>query len=136
MSHLGAIALVVIRSSASCCFAPSDVWPSLALASSSSLNAQRLPQTYMTLSMWLQLPIKERKLNIAWLSRQRSMYNSRAVVNEMEAVASLREHYGPSAVVRMLHFSGSLAKTMQDLSDVDILIGMHGAGADCVCCLC
>ena len=66
---------------------------------------------------------------IGWVSRPRSKYNSRAVVNEAEVLAALAGHYGQGAAVQALYFNGSLTQAMQDVAGVDVLVGMHGAGA-------
>ena len=76
----------------------------------------------------VQLPIKQRKAVIGFVSRPRSKYNSRAVINEAEVVAALAKHYGAAADVRTLHFNRSLTQAMQDVADLDIMVGVHGAG--------
>ena len=76
----------------------------------------------------MQLPIKQRKAVVGWVSRPRSKYNSRAVINEAEVVAALAKHYGAAAEVRTLHFNRSLTQAMQDVADLDIMVGVHGAG--------
>lgn len=76
----------------------------------------------------LQLPVKQRKVVVGWVSRPRSKYNSRAVINEADVVAALAKHYGQAADVRLLHFNRSLTAAMQDVADVDVMVGVHGAG--------
>ena len=73
-----------------------------------------------------------RKVNLGWISRPRTKYNSRAVVNEGELLEHLRAHYGASMDLRVLYFNGSLTQAMQDVSQLDVLVGVHGAGAACL----
>ena len=74
-------------------------------------------------------PLGRRRVNVGWVSRPRTKYNSRAVVNEAAMLADLRTHYGDKIDLRELHFNRSLTQAMQDVSSLDVLAGMHGAGA-------
>ena len=76
-----------------------------------------------------QSPAHQRRLHIGLVSRPRTPYNSRAMTNEAEVVSALQTHLGPRADVRLLTFNGSLTQAMQDARRTDVLIGMHGAGA-------
>ena len=49
-------------------------------------------------------------------------------MNEVELVAQLQAHYGAAANVSTLYFNGSLTQAMQDVSQLDVLVGVHGAG--------
>ena len=72
-------------------------------------------------------------MNIGWVSRPRTKYNSRAVINEVELVAALQKQYS-AANVHMLYFNRTLTQAMQDTADLDIMVGVHGAGVPAASC--
>ena len=48
-------------------------------------------------------------------------------------LAELRAYYGSAVDLRELHFNSSLTQAMQDVSSLDIMVGVHGGGAPRPC---
>ena len=68
------------------------------------------------------------RIQIGLVSRPRSHYNSRAIVNEEQLLMAMHERYQSSADARLLSFDSTLSMAMLEASHMHILIGTHGAG--------
>lgn len=69
------------------------------------------------------------RTRIGWVSRPQKEWGSRAALNEEEVVHAIGQRY--DADVRVLKFisgQGELAKAIVATHQLDILMGIHGAG--------
>lgn len=69
------------------------------------------------------------RTRIGWVSRPPKQFQSRAVLNEAEVIAALKQRYDADISVLSFH-SGpqGLGRAIEDTHALDILVGFHGAG--------
>lgn len=56
-------------------------------------------------------------------------WNSRAIINEEELLEAMRTRYADTVEIEVFDFNMTLLQAMVAVRRLNVLVGMHGAGA-------